>query len=1727
MTKVAQIQTQNESVNSFVKECVEKYRCKLLDMSRRNALISFSHSERSHQHIRIINELPDFLYEKFLEGETFTFLALPEESQIPSDEQTHTFISHLEQAKLTDLEYIEAIKSIKEDEEGALDKIKLIERGLKNRIREVLNLPIWKERKSMTNVEIAMKFGLNPSYEMPNPTPENQEKITQRDGKFIQSLLTPEEMSRKLNGLVSYIHSDIEETGVNTLYSAFGFLQWYESENSDRPCVSPLLLLQLEIERKQSRSGYTYRVQATGEDPEINLSLSERLKADFGMKLPELIEEEMPECYMAKIADLIRDAQVPQKEKWCVKRFITIGRFGFSRLVMFHDLSEKKWQNGVGIPDNKIVQHLFAGSEESTDTGYAEDYDIDTPEVEEIVPILITSADASQHSAIVDVMKGKNLAITGPPGTGKSQTITNIIACALAKGKTVLFLAEKMAALNVVYERLSKANLGPYCLAIHSTKAKKIEVLKSIKERLDIYFCKSDDWNLDSKLREFKRHKNCITEYIDALNSPFGCQGKTIHEYLWAAQLRKDHIGDLFSTIRQIKLPFEQVDLTESELMEHTDDLKSIVLLKEEIDKAAINGHHPWDFVGNTGLNPFQLDELKQLVANLKEQFEKTKSAFTYFSEHFGLSVDYSVRDFDRFLNETEILVNAATDNINLEVIAKLDSRENIDALLKFVENIQIYRSAQKEIRTLKDISASTALISDIEAQIMSAEELKCDSLAVSGIELQIRNLKEELELCDKLLEIGKRFGISKNDDVEKVHILMEILDCVTSVPRTYLITKTEDIMEEINTERLKNAAGIQKRVRDFIDEHKANYDFSIMGQPQEIRSHIIALTNAGLFALLTPAYQKAKKFLAAASKCKTKFNVHAAVEILREIADIKEEQQKIERDVQLQMICGSSFNGIDTDFEKLIKINKWATGIRERYAAKDEFARNICQWILTASIEELDSVRNITKHSSFATLKAEIAAIKSSTLDMPIENCFDDFKDRIARLSGVKNTLQNIAASKSVTFAEIVVDLPNLQKIAETEDAIKNNTAARVAMGNLYADVNTDIQYIERTVEFIKNCLAVPEVASNLSRFFHDDFVRTWQEFIEGRLLVKNQQIVLKDLFTKSCGQLSLCLSVRFGVDNWENVSYGDFLSLFATALEKSDSLGSYIEFNSRLAKTNLDLKGVLLAVYDREKLDFTTLPLAFEYMIYRNIACEIYNRYPKLSSAKGLELDKARTRIKELDSEILLLQKQRLSNILSEARPLPGIGNGRKSGWTEGALIRNELSKRRGHISIRHLMERAGLSIQAIKPCFLMSPLTVAQYLDPKKTMFDLIIIDEASQMRLENALGGISRAKQIVVVGDQQQLPPTSFFQFGGMDGDTEEEEDFTSEAVMDLALSSFRPPRILNRHYRSRHESLIAFSNRHFYDDGLVLFPSPIKNPHELGIKLEYVGGCYAAKSNMDEVQAIVKAALDFMRKHPDRSLGIATMNQVQKELIEMEMDRAFVEHPHAHKYRTKWQSTLESFFVKNLESVQGDERDAIFISTVYGPDKDGVVMQRFGPINSAHGHRRLNVLFTRAKKNMVIFTSLKPEDIKISENSSQGAKALKNFLIYAFTGVIDAGEETRHDLDSDFEMFVKERLESIGYEVHPQVGVAGYRIDLGVKHPKYQYGYLVGVECDGATYHSSKSARERDVIRQQVLEGLGWRIYRIWSTDWFYNSTREFEKLKTYIEKLLNPQDMPD
>ena len=425
-------------------------------------------------------------------------------------------------------------------------------------------------------------------------------------------------------------------------------------------------------------------------------------------------------------------------------------------------------------------------------------------------------------------------------------------------------------------------------------------------------------------------------------------------------------------------------------------------------------------------------------------------------------------------------------------------------------------------------------------------------------------------------------------------------------------------------------------------------------------------------------------------------------------------------------------------------------------------------------------------------------------------------------------------------------------------------------------------------------------------------------------------------------------------------------------------------------------------------------------------------------------------------------------------------------------------------------------------------MSPTTVSELLPRASGLFDLVIIDEASQMLPSDALGAVARAKHAVIVGDPQQLPPTTFFHAPRAARETEDDSDgiaATSESILDLAMSAWRPHRYLRWHYRSRHSSLIQFSNARFYDHRLIVFPGPDEETSEDGVNYHYLrDGLYRHdRTNHIEAESIVQAVIRFAtdRDQWARSLAIVAMNQPQRDLLDEMLDKAANENDALSRYLRRWEDTLEPFAVKNLESVQGDERDVVFISTVYGRLSVGTpVLQRFGPITQDGGERRLNVLFTRARWRIDVFSSMGANDIRRRPKESLGVTVMRDYLEYAATGRIATGATTGRPTESPFEQHVADRLEADGYDVTAQVGVAGYRIDLGIKHSDYPHGFLAGIECDGATYHAAKSVRDRDRLREAILRELGWKIYRIWSTDWFEDEDREMRRLIRYLDARL-------
>lgn len=495
---------------------------------------------------------------------------------------------------------------------------------------------------------------------------------------------------------------------------------------------------------------------------------------------------------------------------------------------------------------------------------------------------------------------------------------------------------------------------------------------------------------------------------------------------------------------------------------------------------------------------------------------------------------------------------------------------------------------------------------------------------------------------------------------------------------------------------------------------------------------------------------------------------------------------------------------------------------------------------------------------------------------------------------------------------------------------------------------------------------------------------------------------------------------------------------------------------------------------------------------------------------------------RFRKLDAEVADITSEYVT-ALASADLTPKEA---KNNPPEFGTLAREIQKKTRHIPIRSLIEQMGSSLLTLCPCLMMSPLSVAQFLPSTFKGFDLVIFDEASQMTTWDSVGAIARGRNVIVVGDPKQMPPTNFFSASTTSEDADEED---LESILDQALAARLPLKRLMGHYRSRHETLIAFSNSKYYENSLVTYPS--SDTKDSAVSLHRVNGVYAkgkGRNNPIEAKAVVDEIVRRLKhpSHKDKSIGVVTLNTDQQRTIEDLLDTARRAHPDIEVFFHST-DTYDGVFVKNLESVQGDERDVIMLSLGYGPvELEAKTMSmNFGPLNKTGGERRLNVAITRATTEVLLFSSFDSSMIDLSRTSSKAVEHLKHYLEFAERGPNALAEQTHaaygtDQFDSDFEQFVASALREKGWQVQTQVGVSKFRVDLGVVHPDMPGRYLAGVECDGATYHSSPTARDRDRVRHAVLENLGWRIIRLWSTDYFVDPESTIDRIDAELRALL-------
>ena len=1404
--------------------------------------------------------------------------------------------------------------------------------------------------------------------------------------KFLQTTYSEEELRKKLTFLYRENKTNLEEQGYNNFFLALGFLEWKEADISDKVYSAPLILVPMNIEREKVSDPFT--VYWNGDDIRSNLSLIYKLK-DQGVDIEEFEEFDDLDDLIGYLKSI--ESAVQNKDGWKVSKDIYLSNFSFKKFVMFKDLDSRNWSD---LNDSSVSNILGQNEDDFEYVDLDDDFSFDDISSADIYNVL--DADSSQLAVLEEAKQGKNLVVEGPPGTGKSQTIVNLIAELMAMNKKILFVSEKKAALDVVKSRLDYLGLGDGCLELHGKNSNKKEILKELEKTLELDRIELKD---QSNFQDLDDIKEDLNEYINTLHTFYEDTGLTAF----------DLIGYY---------------LNNNDILERYDQ----EILDLELGDVS-------------SLDAEKRGEIVSIIDNLKSYYDLIKPL----GENFWKDTypkDLSSMDAKEIESDLNDIIIALDDYDNYD--EKIHDLTGIDKLgdLNIEPAISKLKILKPYLKLIKPEDHVEQLIDDV-----SIFQEKSKDLNLNVFELDLDSLdKQTADLMNNIDSLNIDLAIVENEDLKSINSDFK---------------SKKDYIESSNLERaledpeLENKLNIFKTKKDSFFKRTFNSEFKNI--KKQFHSYY--------------SYDVSDEVI---------------INDLEKLIDVNKDYTAIKKEFDSYYGTDVSSNQILEDFDKIIEVNYDLSKLRNK--------------ILAYSNSDLTDDKILIESENLISWADDLDRIISELNSYNASTNLKSLRAKVQDLIELKNLMGSINDKEEIgkyyfndswnSFKSNVSDL--------------NDKFEALKLFNNYYDIGF---FNNETIQLIEN-IDIEKLDSYIDRLKLDKYkILDLYKGLNQKLHFKNE-FLIPDVRSDSSN-----------IGDERFIKIENFKSLMSSLLNNIDGLNSYRLFIKYCDENSNEYTDNLIKYIKLDEINSDLFRNIFYYNFSEAALRDIFSSNGILDNFNYSLHEEKIDKFKQLDEEVMKANRIRVKEILSINRPnlLSNV-----SPQSSLGILKHEFSKKRKIMPIRKLLARTFDVITSIKPCFMMSPLSIAQYLEPSifEAYFDYVIFDEASQVKIEDSVGALLRAKKYIVMGDTKQLPPTSFFE-KEVDIDDSEEENYTDdvESILHLCKNTTET-KMLKWHYRSRHESLINVSNNEFYDNKLYVFPSPMKDKEDLGLKFvydpntEYYRG--AGSNNIKEAENLVEYAFDLVRKYGNsRSIGVGTFNIKQCNTILDVLEEKLREHPELEQYFNE--SGKDGFFVKNLENIQGDERDIILISVGYGKDLNGKLSMGFGPLNREGGERRLNVLITRARMQCVVFSNFKSSEMNTTPNTPRGVEALKTFLYYAEKGEFPENYHTGEDFDSPFEESVYNFLTDEGYIVEKQVGCAGYKIDLAIVDKEDSNRYILAIECDGAAYHSSRSARDRDRLRQNVLEGLGWKFYRIWSTDWFHETRQAKSRLLNAIE----------
>lgn len=1509
----------------------------------------------------------------------------------------------------------------------------------------------------------------------------------------LQTRLTPKGLQKRLLELFFDARTLEEEQGVNILYLTLGALKWIDPINKENVRFAPLLLVPVTLER--GNAGERFKLRARPEDFASNLSLEAFLDRTQGISLPafEASDTFEPIAYMDEVAEA-----AAAKQGWAVQHDnIALGFFSFAKFLMYRDLDPETWPSHARISERPLVRGLLADGFGGAEGMIPEDAKID-PFIPPAEMLHIVDSDSSQALAVHEVRRGRDIVIQGPPGTGKSQTIANIVASAIADGKTVLFVAEKMAALEVVKRRLDATGVGDACLELHSNKANKRALLNELQRTWQLGAPRgADSGSLHARLTDARDRLN---GHATRMHTPHPVAGLTPYQV----------IGQLVRLRLDGERP-NDIALGAPELWSADDYADRREVLSELVERVEAIGRpadHVWYGVALAAVTPMETERFTDRFAALGKRLEELEGQQRILAGATEREPGATLDALAPLIELARRIVGApALSGEAFESAAWAEDHVAIDTLVASGERLAELRAELSHIFTDRAWTTETDKDRALLGQLPASFSLEAFA-ALATLAGSLPQLAKEAE------GLAGAMGLHAPASFAEIRRLLHIGERVASAPSASPEAFAADSWDS-GLERAADLAGavhVLETARAEIGSHlsEAAWTMDLAAARAALASH-----GTSLFKIFSGEWRQANRLVRSILKNPDQ-QLEDTLAQLDALARGQAARRTIEREDGFgRSVFAADWRGDRSASATLIGLVDWMRTLKDlgpepRLAAAKRPDRDAIVSragrlgeLLTQAMPCVDLLWNAlpTRDLLFASaLTAERAAIAAllaaadrfhgadravAALFTTVPSALPDRLSALDRLADGQRHVAQLAA----------VDALGRSAFADAWHGTESDwPVLRQAAG--WIDANADIRLLAAHTGDRAGLARQADTVEEAHAGFVADL---------DRLL----------------GDVRLDLRQSFGVPVLGRVPIEGLTARLSAWATGGEQLSKWVAYRDRADRGRaLGCGDVVTRLEDGRLVPDAVVP-AFEMAYFEAVHANQVRADPELGRFDGTLHGRLARDFAELD-------RQRMASATVEVVRAHHKRVPPRDGGAVGPLgaLRAEIQKKRGHMPIRRLMEKAGPAVQALKPVFMMSPLSVAQFLAPGVLDFDLLVMDEASQIQPVDALGAVARAKQVVVVGDPKQLPPTAFFSKMTANGADDDEDESGRvgdiESILGLFTARGLPMRMLRWHYRSKHQSLIAVSNRQFYESKLFIVPSPYTAEAGMGLRFHHIpNGLFdagATRTNQVEAKIVAQAIVAHAREHLNLSLGVAAFSAAQRRAIldQLEVLRrtlppeteAFFQAHHA-----------EPFFVKNLENVQGDERDVIFISVGYGPTvPGGRVPMRFGPLGSEGGERRLNVLISRAKQRCEIFSSMTDEDIEPDfAQSRKGVFAFRLFLHFARTGRMTMAESTGRDHDSVLEEQIGRALQARGYQVHRQVGLAGFFIDLAVADSERPGRYLLGIECDGAPYHDARSARDRDRLRQSVLESHGWTIHRVWSTDWFHRPAEQLELVVARIE----------